>query len=87
MPVATDIKIPDIGTRINSGILNAYSKDIVVACNVDDFIIPAIIPIPINSTATGIILDNPKVIYSLVFLNFPLAVTPTIPPTGSVYLL
>ena len=80
--VAADINIPDIGANKNAGICIASSIDIVVVCNVEAFIIPATVPVPIKSIATGIIFESPNVIYSLRYLNLPIAITPTIPPTG-----
>ena len=80
--VAADINIPDIGANKNAGICIAFNIDIVVVCNVEAFIIPATVPVPIKSIATGIILESPNVIYSLRYLNFPIAITPTIPPIG-----
>ena len=80
--VAADINIPDIGANVNAGIFIASSIDIVVACNVEAFIIPATVPVPIKSIATGIIFEIPNVIYSLRYLNLPIAITPTIPPIG-----
>ncbi|MPM86515.1 hypothetical protein SDC9_133604 [bioreactor metagenome] len=61
----------------------ASSNPIVVCCNVDAFIIPATVPVPIKSIATGIIFESPNVIYSLRFLALPITKHPTIPPTGS----
>lgn len=80
--VANDISMPEIGANKNCGIFKNCRILIVLCCNSDICIIPAIVPVPSNNIHTPCILDNPKAKYSLELFRFPVAIRVTIPPIG-----
>ena len=81
--VAPAIRIPDKGASTKAGIFIASNKLMTSYCKAEALMIPAIVPVPINSTETPITLLKPNSIYSLVRLMLPVARMLTRPPTGS----
>lgn len=57
--VAADMIIPDRGASNGSPIALPESASTSSPFTYDAFIMPAIVPVPISKTATGIILDRP----------------------------
>ena len=76
--VAAAIRIPDTGANTNVGRFINSSKFIISYCNANDFMIPAIVPVPIRSIDTPTTLLNPNSIIERLSLIFPVTIIHTI---------